>query len=92
MSIIDVIIAEFKWVGSLFVHKAEEGAQQVVRDEINKKHDEITAAVTPLLQTVPEEHRDQTIANVVEIAKNVGVAAAEAAIDSKTQIPGAPAQ
>lgn len=84
MSIIDLVVAEFKWLGELFVKQAADGAQTVVRDEINKKHDEITAAVTPLLQSVPDDQKEHTIAKVVELAKNVGVAAAEAAIDSQT--------
>lgn len=63
----------FKWIGRLFVGQASDMGHQVISDEIDKHHEEITAVMG----------QAKTVEDQVAVAKKVGVSAVEAYIDSR---------
>ena len=79
----------FFWIGHLFVSQAQDAAQTVVKDEINKVHDEIAASIAPYLAQIPKENQQAALQGITDVAKKAAVAYAEAYINSK--IPAIPA-
>ena len=72
----------FSWIGKLFVGTANDAASQIVHDEIQKVHDEITQAVIPLLSQIPAGDRQKLLDDLVGVAKQAAVAYVEAYISS----------
>jgi hypothetical protein len=71
------------WVGRLFVGAALDVSHQVIKDEIDKVHDDISNAIVPILATVPEgPDKQKMMTEIVAVSKAAAVYYAEAYINT----------
>ena len=67
----------------LFVGQVKDITSEILKDEIDKVHDEVVKEIAPLLEKIPAEDREKMMNDLVDIAKQVAVAAVEAYINSQ---------
>lgn len=72
----------FSWIGKLFLSSAEDAAGQVLKDEINKVHDDIATSIAPILSQIPADQREKMIPQLTDVAKQAAVAYAEAYLNA----------
>ena len=69
--------------GKLFAGQIKDITSQVLKDELDKVHNEVAREIAPLLKKIPAEDREKMMNDLVDITKQVAVAALEAYVNSQ---------